>query len=105
MDPVAAREFRALVCELRTQTWSTSTFSCSQGVGDELALALERGFQPGQHVVKGVGQFTQLVARAGGGHAGGKVVLRGISGGRDDLVRSPNCPRVSSFKRWPSVVR
>jgi hypothetical protein len=34
------------------------------GVGDEAALGLERGFQPGEQVVDGVGEASQLVVGA-----------------------------------------
>ena len=59
------------------------------GVGDELPLAGERAVEPFEHRVEGVGELTQLVARALQGDALGQVLLTGRAGGRGEPVHRP----------------
>jgi hypothetical protein len=47
------------------------------GVGHEPALAGERGFQPGEHRVEGVGEFLELIGRTGQGQPAVQVLLGG----------------------------
>ena len=58
-----------------------------RGVGDEVALGVERGLQPGQQVIDGVGQVLQLVDRAGQGQplVQGKRVT-GFTNGEEEAV-------------------
>src|SRR6266540_183576 len=62
------------------------------GVGDEPALAFERGLEPAQHGIERVGQLTQFVTRPAQRYAGGQVVLGGFTGGAGDLVDRPQNP-------------
>jgi hypothetical protein len=55
-------------------------------IGDELPLAGERPIEASEHVVEGVGEFTQLVARALQGKALGQVLLTGGASSRGELM-------------------
>ena len=59
------------------------------GVGDELSLAGERAVEPFEHRVEGVGELTQLVARALQSDALGQVLLTGRAGGCGQPVDRP----------------
>ena len=52
------------------------------GVGDEPLLALERGLEPVEHLVEGLGEFVELVAGAAQRDSRRQVVFRGGAGGR-----------------------
>ena len=56
------------------------------GVGDEALLALERGLEPVEHLVEGLGQFVEFVAGAAQRDPRRQVVLRGGAGGCGDPV-------------------
>ena len=58
-------------------------------VGDELPLAGERAVEPFEHRVEGVGELTQLVARALQGDALGQVLLTCRAGSRGEPVHRP----------------
>jgi hypothetical protein len=59
------------------------------GVGHEPALAGERGFQPGEHRVEGVGQFLELIVRPGQCQPAVQVVLGGGLRRRGDGGQRP----------------
>ena len=63
-----------------------------RGVGDELPLGGERAVQPVQHVIEGVGQFLELVPRAGQRQPLPQVLVRGAAGGLGDRPDRPQHP-------------
>ena len=56
------------------------------GVGDEPLLAFERGLEPVEHVVEGLGEFVELVAGTAQRDSCRQVVFRGGAGGGGDQV-------------------
>ena len=63
-----------------------------RGVGHEPALAGERGFQPGEHRVEGVGEFLELIGWTGQCQPAVQVLLRGGLRRRGDGGQRPKHP-------------
>jgi hypothetical protein len=63
-----------------------------RGVGDEPLLAFERGLKPAEHLIEGLGQFTELIARACRRDPGRQVLSGRCPGGRGDLVHRAQRP-------------
>ena len=61
-------------------------------VGDEAPLALERGLEPAEHLVEGLGQLAELVAGAAQRDPGQTVVLGCGAGGGGDLLHRAQGP-------------
>src|SRR3984957_15715491 len=62
------------------------------GVSDEPLLALERGLEPAEHLVKRLGQFAEFVAGPGRRDPRRQVVFGRGAGGRGDLVHRAQRP-------------
>jgi hypothetical protein len=62
------------------------------GVGDEVALRAERGLQPGEQVVEGVGEVAELVAPRRQAEAPVKVRRRDLPRGGGDHPQGPQEP-------------
>jgi hypothetical protein len=58
-------------------------------VGDEPPLAGERGLEPFEHRIEGVGELTQLITGALQGYTLGQVLLAGHAGSRGEPVHRP----------------
>jgi hypothetical protein len=63
-----------------------------RGVGDELALGVECGLQPGEQAVDGVGEVLELVARAGHGQPLLQVIFGDLPGGGGHRPQRPQDP-------------